>query len=352
MLKKLLTALVALMMGLTCLACAEEESIWLQEGSLAETEDGAVLLHLMLGKQGGPVRLDDVGVAFLSGEGQPVRMDAVALVSAVTVLPEGEVFFPVTIRATPAQGEPSVAEFRVTGLYTSVPEPGEAPRMAQADGFFLMKGPETDEVTAFTDAWAGEDPSVYSGYAFIYDRAGRYLGNVFLPQGSGGFVAGERMLATLARALRWEEKTLMQAGFPANAPDCILFGGIPMTGLPEGAVPGGAEVFVCAAQETETQTKTLSIVDFTLEAADGAFTIRATALNTSDETVRLTGVPYVAMHDEGGNVRLCTEVTLLADDAVYAPGATGSFTLTGTVEEGFVPVACAFVTECEPESTK
>lgn len=350
MLKKLLTALMALMMGLTCLACAEEESIWLQDGSLAETEDGAVLLHLMLGKQGGPVRLDDVGVAFLSGEGQPVRMDAVALVSAVTVLPEGEAFFPVTIRATPAQGEPSVAEFRVTGLYTSVPEPGEAPRMAQADGFFLMKGPETDEVTAFTDAWAGEDPSVYSGYAFIYDRAGRYLGNVFLPQGSGGFVAGERMLATLARALRWEEETLMQAGFPANAPDCILFGGIPMTGLPEGVVPGGAEVFVCAAQETETQT--LSIVDFTLEAADGAFTIRATALNTSGETVRLTGVPYVAMHDEGGNVRLCTEVTLLADDAFYAPGATGSFTLTGTVEEGFVPVACAFVTECAPESTK
>ena len=350
MLKKLLTALLALMVGLTCLACAEEEQIWLQEGSLAETEDGAVLLHLMLGKQGGPVRLDDVGVAFLSGEGQPVRMEAVSLVSAVTVLPEGEVFFPVTLRAMPAQGEPSVAEFRVTGLYTSVPEPGEAPRMAPADGFFLMKGPETDEVTAFTDAWAGEDPSVYSGYAFVYDRVGHYLGNVFLPQGSGGFVAGEDMLAALARALRWEEKTLMQAGFPANAPDCILFGGIPMTDLPEGAVPGGAEVFVCAVPETETRT--LSIVDFTLEAADGAFTIRATALNASDETVRLTGVPYVAMHDEGGNVRLCTEVTLLADDAVFAPGATGSFTLTGKVEEGFVPVACAFVTECEPESTK
>lgn len=351
MLKKLLTALLALIVGMTGLACAQEEaSIWLQDGSLAETEDGAVLLHLMLGKQGGPVRLDDVGVAFLSGEGQPVRMEAVSLLAAITVLPEGEVFFPATLRATPAQGEPPVVEFCVTGLYTSVPEPGETPRMAPADGFFLMKGPETDEVTAFTDAWAGEDPSVYSGYAFIYDRAGRYLGNVFLPQGSGGFVAGERMLATLARALRWEEKTLLQAGFPANAPDCILFGGIPMTGLPEGAVPGGAEVFVCAAPETETRT--LSIVGFTLEAADGVFTIRATALNASDETVRLTGVPYVAMHDEGGNVRLCTEVTLLADDAVFAPGATGSFTLTGTVEEGFVPVACAFVTECEPESTK
>ena len=51
MLKKLLTTLLALMVGMTCLACAQEEQIWLQEGSLAETADGAVLLLVIDGRQ-------------------------------------------------------------------------------------------------------------------------------------------------------------------------------------------------------------------------------------------------------------------------------------------------------------
>lgn len=344
-------ALLALGMLLSGAAMAEQEEIWVQDGRLMTREDGVVLLHLMIGKTGPALQLDNVSVVFLDASGATAPMAQVGLHSAaVMTLPEGEVYFPVTLAALPEAGAEEIVGFRVTGLYTSEPAPGSIAQIRQAGGVFLMKGPAQDELTAFAQAWAGEDPSVYGGYAFIFDREGAYLGNVCLPQGGGAVVAGGEMLSALARAVRWEESALLEAGFPRNAPDCVLFGAIPMSDLPRDVAPGGAAAYVCAIPPAQTQT--LAIVDFTLEAAQGRFVIHAVACNQSSGTVRLTGVPYVALHDEQGRVVICTDLTLSAAQTRYAPGETQSFILEGALEEGFVPVACAFVTECAPESTK
>lgn len=346
MLKKCLMMLLTLALLLPYAALAEQGEVWVCDARLDQRGDGSVLLHLLLAKDGAAVQLDDVGVVFLNEAGETVQMTSVALHAApIMALPEGEHFFPVTLAAVPAKGA-TVADFRITGLYTSRPD-GPLPQTTTGmPGYFLMQGPECDELTAYTDAFAGTEAFDYVGFSFVYDREGRYMGNVILPRGSASFVAGERLLPELAAVLRWEERMLLDAGFPGENPDSILFARVPMSDLPQGVTPGSAYTCIYAIPQQETWT--LRIVGFTLEAEAGRFTIHALAQNATDSHVRLEDVPYVAMYDAAGNVRLCREVTMEAPFRVAEPGGITPFILTGALEEGFVPEGCGFETVCEP----
>lgn len=342
--KKCLWMLIVLLALLPVLGAAEEGTLWLEDSRLFTREDGTVMLHLMLGKDGGAFQVDNVGVVFLDESGKTVTMEAVELAAApLLTLPAGEHWFPVTLSAVP-EGGAQVADFRLTGVYTSAAQDTPPERISGMPGYFLMQGPEHDELTAYTDAAASDDVTAYMGYAFVYDRAGAYLGNVALPQGAAVLAEGEALLTTLARVIRWEEDELRSAGFPEDAERSVIFGAIPMTDLQEGDVPGSAYVQIYTLPETAPQT--LAIVGFTLDTAeDGTFTINALAQNQTGGYVRFTGVPEVALHDAQDNVRLCSELTLERPFSVLAPGETLPFTIVGRVAAGFDPVACGFRTD-------
>lgn len=347
MMKRLTALLLAALMCLGCLAgMAEEECIRVAKCSYVPQDDGTALLHLVLSKTGPALTLDNVDVEFYDASGAVVRGVGVSLCGAATLtLPEGECSIPVTLTVQLPEGV-TVAEFSVKGAAAvAAAENDIAYFMEDADGVVLLRGTRGLMMIAFIRAAEGIDPMCYAGYAILYDRDGAYLGNVFLPLGSGVYVAKNGMLDALTRYI--PRSSLLDMGMQENnTPASVLFSNIPIAGLPEGALPAVAKVVICALPPQEKQT--LSIVDFNLEAADGRFTIHARAQNTSSVPVVITGVPYVALHDTAGDVRLVQDVTLSGPGKAFEPGEVLEFTLTGALEEGFAPVACGFITECAP----
>lgn len=344
--KKIFAIVLAMLLCLGGAALAEEESVWVEESCYVPQEDGTALLHLVIGKSGDAMMLDHVDAVFYDAGGAEIRDVSVSLQGAATLaLPAGTGYMAVTLLVELPEGT-EVAEYAVMGAAAVSPAQSDLPVLiSEADGVVFTRGPEGLEATVFIEA-AHVDPMYYTGYAILFDREGEYIGNVFLPLGSAAFVAGGDLLDALAQALHQDRGMLVEMGMREDSLDSILFSGVPMSGLPEGAVPAGGQVVICAVPPQEAQT--LHIVDFTLDAADGRFVIHASAQNMSDAAVRLTGVPYVALHDEADNVCIVQELTLSGPDKAFAPGEVLEFTLAGEVEEGFVPVACGFITECEP----
>lgn len=346
---KRICALLALLLTL-CASCAGAEmsgEIWMQEWRLVPQEDGSYLLHMVLGKDGAPVEIGPSTVVFFDAEGVNIPVQSVEMISSpLTTLPEGVHYFPMTVRVVPEE-DAEIADVRVTDMQTAWPEE-PLPVMCNGNpGHFMMKTDEGDMMVAFMTAFAGEDASAYVGYAFVYDREGNYLGNVELPRGRALFVPGDEMLSALAQNVGWSEVQLLRAGFPSRfEEDCVLFAGVPMSGLPRGVAPGMAYVYIYGWETTPARV--LEITGFTIRTGEGAFRIEALATNMSGESVRLEGVSYVMLQDEAGQVRTCEAVTVEAPFRTVAPGESLPFVLTGALEEGFVPVACGFDTVCEP----
>ncbi len=340
MMKRMLAVLLCLLC-LALPALAETADISVVEGRVVPREDGSVLLHLLLHKSGPAVQVETVGGVFLDAEGNTVTMDSVRLYAApMLTLPDGEVDFPVILEGIPAAGAAEVAGFRVEHVATASPQ-GAMPRLLDdAPGYFLMKTPQGDEMTVYTFAADGSDPADYVGYAFVYDPQGAYLGNVILPRGGAAFVPGDKMLSTLAPAIHWTEEELLTAGFPTALPDCILYGGVSMDDLPRDVAPGDASIRVWLLPAEEM--KTLEVVGFNMVIEGTQFINYAVLRNVSAGFVHLEAVPGAVFYDADNQV--CDEVTLAAPFRVLAPGETLPIILTGTLPEGYKPVACGFPT--------
>lgn len=344
--KKLIVLLTALLMCLGGLALAEEERVWMEESCYVPQEDGTALLHLVIGKTGPAMTLDYVDADFYDADGNVIRDVSVMLQgSAMLTLPEGEGTMPVTLRVQPPEGV-EIVEYSVKGAAGVDAAAGEIPHFIEAaDGVFFMRGPEGLMLIAFEKAAEGIDPMYYTGYAVLYDESGAYLGNVFLPLGSGVYVEKNQLLNALERYI--PRSMLLDVGMREdNTPATVLFSDIPMTGLPEGALPASGEVVICALPVQED--KALSIVSFSFDAADGQFVIHVSAMNVSAAAVLLEAVPYVVLQDGAGNVRILEGVTVTGPGRAFEPGETLDFTITGVLDAGFDPVACAFSIRCSP----
>lgn len=344
MMKKLCALLLALTLCLSCAAAETTWEIWLHNWNLVPCGDGSYMLHLLMGKDGGALQIDNASVIFFDAEGANIPVQSVTLDSSpLTQLPEGEHYFPLTLRVVPQEGA-EIADVRLSEVQASLPETTPELPQSATPGHFMMKTDNGDEMTAFITAFAGEDATRYVGFAFVFDQEGNYLGNVALPRGRAQYVEGEQMLQALSESVGWTQVQLLRAGFSRENPDCVLFSHISMSGLPQGVAPGSAYIYIYGYQETPSNT--LEITGFTLEAGEGSFRIEALAQNMSDRTVRLEEVTYVMLQDEAGEVRTCEAVTLDAPYRTVEPGQTLPFVLTGALEEGFVPVACGFDTGC------
>lgn len=344
--KKMLAMALALLLCLVGAALAEEENMWLEEHCYVPQEDGAALLHLVIGKRGPAMTLDYVDADFFDAEGRVIRGVSVTLQgAAMLTLPEGEMTMPITLRVQPPEGV-EIVEFVVKGAAGVEAAESEIPYFTDdADGVFFMRGADGLMLIAFQKAAEDIDPMYYTGYAVMYDESGAYLGNVFLPLGSGSYVERNGLLNALERYI--PRGMLLDVGMREdNTPATILFAGIPMTGLPEGALPASGKVVICALPAQEG--KELSIVAFDFQAADGQFIIHVSAKNECDMAMLLEEVPQIILHDAAGNVRIVEEMTLTGPGKAFEPGETLDFTITGTLEEGFDPVACAFTTRCSP----
>lgn len=344
--KKILATLLAVLLCLGGAALAEEESVWVEESCYVPQADGTALLHLVIGKKGPAMTLEYVDADFYDADGKVIRGVSVTLHGAAMLsLPEGEWTMPVTLKVQPPEGT-EIAEYAVKGGVGADAAESEIPHFIEdADGVFFMRGPEGLFLIAFQKAAEGIDPMYYAGYAVMYDQSGAYIGNVFLPLGSGVYVERHGLLRVLERYI--PRDMLLDVGLREdNTPASILFTGVPMTGLPEGAIPASGKVVICALPEQTD--KELSIVNFDFGAADGRFIIQVSARNDSSQALLLEGIPYVALHDEAGNVRIVEHVTLTGPGKAFEPGETLEFTITGALEEGFDPVACAFTTRCSP----
>ena len=344
--KKILATLLALLLCLAGAALAEEESVWVEESCYVPQADGTALLHLVIGKKGPAMTLEYVDADFYDADGKVIRGVSVTLHSAAMLsLPEGEWTLPVTLKVQPPEGT-EIAEYAVKGGVGADAAESEIPHFIEdADGVFFTRGPEGLKLIAFQKAAEGIDPMYYAGYAVMYDQSGAYIGNVFLPLGSGVYVERHGLLHALERYI--PRDILLDVGMREdNTPASILFTGVPMAGLPEGAIPASGKVVICALPEQTD--KELSIVNFDFGAADGRFIIQVSARNDSSQALLLEGIPYVALHDEAGNVRIVEHVTLTGPGKAFEPGETLEFTITGALEEGFDPVACAFTTRCSP----
>lgn len=341
---RMTSLLLALLLCLGGAALAETESLRVEEFRYVPRADGTGLLHLVISKTGLAVTLDGVDADFYDADGAKVEGVSVTLFgAAMLTLPEGEASMPITLLVQPPEGA-EIARCIVNGAYGSAAEEGEIPAFIEdADGVFFLRGSAGLVLFAFHMAVEDIDPMYYTGYAILYDQDDEYLGNVFLPLGSGVYVAENDMLNALSRYIARD--ALLNMGIrESNTPASVLFMGIPMSGLPEGALPAVGKVVVCALPPQED--KALTIVAFEFEAADGQFVIRASAQNTSGAAVLLETVPYVVLQDVSGNVRIVEEVTLTGPGKAFAPGETLEFVLSGLLEDGFDPVGCAFSTRC------
>lgn len=344
MMKKLLAVLICLI----CLAlpALAEEEVSVAEGRIVPQRDGSLLLHLVLHKTGPAIQLDDLRVVFLDAEGNAVPMARVTMHAApLTMLHGGSCDFPVTLAAVPAKDAAEIVGFEVTQIITS-PAKGSLPELVDdRPGYFILGTPRGGELTVYTSADGSHDAQNFMGFALMYDSTGAYLGNVMLLRGSAFFVPAAEVCSTLAEAVGWTERQLMEAGFPTDTPDSIFFDGVSMNDLPQDVLAGESRIFIFRVPEDGPRA--LEITAFNPTTQGTTFTNYAVLYNTTDELIRLREVPYVAFYDEDEHAYMCEDVTVMAPFWVLAPGESMPIIMTGTLPEGFVPVACGFVTSGE-----